>query len=153
MRKLLLYVTHYDFISIGHRDLLLSLHDLLHVFSDQVRHLERLGKKEISNNKNKLNSKIDIISVLWFTPYLVGVDDDLALLLVSAGDDEHVVEAGRVVYQSLVLVRGEDVPGPRLQQVDTSLVNGQPEVLRPVGGESLLQLITRIEKFQQVTCQ
>ena len=111
------------------------------------------GKKEISDNKNKLNSKIDIISVLWFTPYLVGVDDDLALLLVSAGDDEHVVEAGRVVYQSLVLVRGEDVPGPRLQQVDTSLVNGQPEVLRPVGGESLLQLITRIEKFQQVTCQ
>ena len=84
---------------------------------------------------------------------LVGVDDDLALLLVSAGDDEHVVEAGRVVYQSLVLVRGEDVPGPRLQQVDTPLVNGQPKVLRPVGGESLLQLITRIEKFQQVTCQ
>ena len=64
--------------------------------------------------------------------YLVCVDDNLTLLLVSAGDDEHVVEAGRVVYQSLVLVRGQDVPGPRLQQVNTSLVHRQPQVLGPV---------------------
>ena len=71
--------------------------------------------------------------------YLVGVDDDLALLLVSPRDDEHVVDAGGVVYQPLVLVGGQHVPAPRLQQVNTSLVHRQPQVLRPVGGEGLLR--------------
>ena len=70
---------------------------------------------------------------------LVGVDDDLALLLVSPGDDEHVVEAGGVVDQPLVLVRGQHVPRPCLQQMDPSLVHCEPQVLRPVGGEGLLQ--------------
>jgi len=71
---------------------------------------------------------------------LIGVHDNLALLLVSAGDDQHVVEAGGVVYQALVLVRGQHVPGPRLQQVDSSLVHRQPEVLGPVGREGLIDV-------------
>ena len=65
-------------------------------------------------------------------PYLVGIDNDLALLLVCARDDEHVVDAGGEVYQALVLVGGQHVPTPRLQQVNTSLVHGQPQVLGPV---------------------
>ena len=71
--------------------------------------------------------------------YLVGVDDDLALLLVRAGDDEHVVEAGGVVNEALVLVGGQNIASPRLQQMNSSLVHSQPEVLGPVGGKGLLQ--------------
>ena len=71
--------------------------------------------------------------------YLVGVDDDLALLLVRARDDEHVVEAGRVVNDALVLVGGQNIASPRLQQMNSSLVHSQPEVLGPVGGKRLLQ--------------
>ena len=72
--------------------------------------------------------------------YLVCVDNDLALLLVAAGDDEHVVEAGGVVDQALVLVGGQHVAGSRLQEVNTALVNSQPEILGPVGGEGLLKI-------------
>lgn len=46
--------------------------------------------------------------------YLVCVDNDLALFLVGAGDDEHVVEAGGEVDQALVLVGGQHVAGARL---------------------------------------
>ena len=69
---------------------------------------------------------------------LVGVDDDLALLLVRAGDDEHVVEAGGEVHQALVLVGGQHVAAARLQQVHAALVHCQPQVLGPVRGEGLL---------------
>ena len=71
-------------------------------------------------------------------PDLVGVDDDLALLLVRAGDDEHVVEAGGEVHQALVLVGGQHVAAARLQQVHAALVHRQPQVLGPVRGEGLL---------------
>ena len=71
---------------------------------------------------------------------LVGVDDDLALLLVRAGDDEHVVEAGGEVHQALVLVGGQHVAAARLQQVHAALVHRQPQVLRPVRGEGLLKM-------------
>ena len=71
---------------------------------------------------------------------LVGVDDDLALLLVRAGDDEHVVEAGGEVHQALVLVGGQHIAGARLQKVNSALVHRQPQVLRPVRGEGLLKM-------------
>ncbi len=71
---------------------------------------------------------------------LVCVDNDLALLLVAAGDDEHVVEAGGVVDQALVLVGVQHVAGARLQEGNTPLVNSQPEILGPVGGEGLLKI-------------
>ena len=80
---------------------------------------------------------------------LVGVDDDLALLLVRAGDDEHVVEAGGVVNEALVLVCGQHVAGARLQEVDTALIHGEPEILGPVGGEGLLKLVQLIKKTFQ----
>ena len=78
-------------------------------------------------------------------PDLVGVDDDLALLLVRAGDDEHVVEAGGEVHQALVLVGGQHVAGARLQKMNSALVHSQPEILGPVGGEGLLKLAQIIE--------
>ena len=40
---------------------------------------------------------IDISYVIQITD-LIRVHDDLALFLVSAGDDQHVVEAGGVVH-------------------------------------------------------
>ena len=81
--------------------------------------------------------------------YLVCVDNDLALFLVGAGDDEHVVEAGGVVDQTLVLVGGQHIAGARLQEVNSTLVHSQPEILRPVGGEGLLELVQLIEETFQ----
>ena len=78
-----------------------------------------------------------------------GVLDDLALLLVSAGDDEHVVEARGVVDQALVLIGGQHVAGARLQEVNSALVHSQPEILWPVGGEGLLELVQLIEETFQ----
>ena len=85
----------------------------------------------------------------YYCFYLVGVDDDLALLLVGAGDDEHVVEAGGEVHQALVLVGGQHVAGARLQKVNSALVHSKPEILGPVGGEGLLKLVQLIKKTFQ----
>ena len=81
--------------------------------------------------------------------YLICVDNDLALFLVGAGDDEHVVEAGGVVDQTLVLVGGQHIAGARLQEVNSALVHSQPEILWPVGGEGLLELVQFIEETFQ----
>ena len=81
--------------------------------------------------------------------YLVCVDNDLALFLVGAGDDEHVVEARGVVDQALVLIGGQHVAGARLQEVNSALVHSQPEILWPVGGEGLLELVQLIEETFQ----
>ena len=70
--------------------------------------------------------------------YLVCVDNNFALFLVSSCDDKHVIEAWGVVDDTLVLVCGQHVPGPGLQQVHTSLINSQPQVLGPVRREGLL---------------
>ena len=77
--------------------------------------------------------------IAWACPHLVGVDDDLALLLVTARDQEHVVEGGRVVQHGLVLEGGEDVAGAVLKEVDAALIHRQPEGLGPVGREGLLR--------------
>ena len=71
--------------------------------------------------------------------YLVRVYDDLALLLVAAGDEQHVVERGGVVEHGLVLEGGEHVAGAVLQEVDAALVHCQPQGLGPVRGERLLE--------------
>ena len=70
--------------------------------------------------------------------YLVCVDYNLTLLLVGAGDDEHVVEARGEVDQALVLVSGQHVTGAGLQEVHAPLVHSQPQILGPIGGEGLL---------------
>ena len=70
---------------------------------------------------------------------LARVDDYLALLLVRASDEKHVVDRGGVVQDRLELVRGQHVPGLGLQEVDSALVDGQPQVLWPVRGERLLK--------------
>ena len=56
--------------------------------------------------------------------YLICVDDDLALLFVAAGDEEEVVERGRVVEDAVVLERVQHVPAAEFQQVNPALVNG-----------------------------
>ena len=45
-----------------------------------------------------------------------------------------------VVDERLVLVGGQYIPGPRLQQVDSLLVHRHPEGLGPVGGECLADI-------------
>ena len=87
-----------------------------------------------TKSRNCPFSKIGIVH-----PYLVSVNNNFALFLVSASDDEHVIETGGVVYQALILIRGQNIPGPGLQQVDTSLVHSQPQVLGPVGSKGLLK--------------
>ena len=56
-----------------------------------------------------------------------------------------MVEAGGVVNEALILVGGQDIASPCLQQMNSSLVNSQPQVLGPVGGEGLLKLAQIIE--------
>ena len=58
------------------------LHDDLRILPDKVGHLEGLGR----------------------------VEDDFALLLVVTGDEEQVVDAGRVVHDRLELVGSQHVP-------------------------------------------
>ena len=69
---------------------------------------------------------------------MIGVDNDLALLLVAPRDEEHVVERGRVVQDGLVVERGQHVPRAELQKVDPALIHRQPQRLGPVGGKGLL---------------
>ena len=63
---------------------------------------------------------------------LIGVNDDLALLLVTAGDEQQVVERRRVVQDPVVLKRVQDVPAPEFEEVNPALIDRQPESLRPV---------------------
>ena len=42
--------------------------------------------------------------------HLVGAEDDLALLLVRACDEEHVADAGGVVHDALILIGGQHIP-------------------------------------------
>jgi hypothetical protein len=71
--------------------------------------------------------------------YLVRVYDDLALLLLAARDEEHVVERGRVVQDVLVLERGQHVARTELEEVHSALVNRKPQGLGPVGRKRLLK--------------
>ena len=65
-------------------------------------------------------------SWLDFWTHLVGVDDDLALFLITPGDEEHVVERGGVVDDRVVLERGQDVPAAELEEMHAALVDGEP---------------------------
>ncbi len=42
--------------------------------------------------------------------YLVCGEDDFALLLIGASDEEHVADARGVVHDDLVLVSGQHIP-------------------------------------------
>ena len=70
---------------------------------------------------------------------MIRIDNDLALLLVAAGDEQHVVERRSVVEDGVVIEGGEDVAGPELQQVNSALIHGKPQGLGPIGGKGLLQ--------------
>ena len=61
-----------------------------------------------------------------FRTHLVGVDDDLALFLITPCDEEHVVERGGVVDDRVVLERGQDVPAAELEEMHAALVDGEP---------------------------
>lgn len=112
-----------------------SAGDDLDVLANQIRDLEGLNKSKTVSVEFPWKSK----NFEWgkrqqpnFRTHLVGVDNDLALFLITAGDEEHVVERGRVVEDRVVLERGQNVAAAELEEVHTALVDGEPEGLRPV---------------------
>ena len=54
-----------------------------------------------------------------FRPHLIRIDDDLALLLVTPSDEEHMVETGRVVQDGVVLERRQNVSRPKFSDLVT----------------------------------
>ena len=71
--------------------------------------------------------------------HLIRVDYDLALFLVAARDEQHVVQRRRVVQDALVLEGREHVARPELDEVDAALVDRQPQRLGPIRSERLLK--------------
>ena len=55
------------------------------------------------------------IFIIEKNAYLIRIDDDLALLLVTARDKKHVVERWRVVQYGVIVEGGEDVPCTELE--------------------------------------
>ena len=55
--------------------------------------------------------------------YLIRVDNDLALFLVTASDEQEVVEGWGVVQDAIVLEGVENISASELQQVDPTLIN------------------------------
>ena len=56
-----------------------------------------------------------------------------------------MIERRGVVEQRVVLVRSQDVPGPKFEQVYSLLVNRKPQSFGPIGREVLLQQYIQIE--------
>ena len=71
--------------------------------------------------------------------HLIRVDYDLALFLVAARDEQHVVQRRRVVQDALVLEGGEHVACSELDEVDAALVDRQPQRLGPIRSKGLLK--------------
>ena len=72
---------------------------------------------------------------------LVGIDYYFALFLVSACDEQHVVERRRVIENWVIFEGIEYVAGWKFEQMDTSLIDSHPQSLGPIRGEWLLKIV------------
>ena len=72
---------------------------------------------------------------------LVGIDYYFALFLVSACDEQHVVERRRVIENWVIFEGIEYVAGSKFEQMDTSLIDSHPQSLGPIRGEWLLKIV------------
>ena len=79
--------------------------------------------------------------------HLIRVHDDLALLLVAASDEQHMIQRRRVVQDTLVLKGREHVACSELDEVDAALINRQPQRLGPIRSERLLEGTIPLEKM------
>jgi hypothetical protein len=105
-----------------------------------LKRLRTTGLRQPSNNVHPSKTTgLNRFDFTAFKKYLICVDNDLALLLVAAGDEEEVIERGRVVEDAIVLERVQHVPAAELQQVNAALIDGQPKCFRPIGCKRLLE--------------